>query len=341
MGISDTRIIALPFWSIRGSFLWVALNLCFNPPGIIPLLRETSFQPTNILISRVSFSMHLVSLYSASLCYTIPTTELSSAGAHIGFAGAVWTDKPHIQVLAPVLPLFYHATDTYMRARAARYFGAAKNAIRALKHYYYEVEQLDPANHRNAGFPFQTDYIALADNNLQEFTYLRAVDDTKLVFQCKAVANGSLLCVKFVRSYSKEAHLKSASLAFAPPLRGFQSIGGDWFMVVMDWVGIEYQLLDESPMKEQFFSEVKDKLALLHQAGYVHGDIRPSNIMVRKDGKPGIIFLDFDWAGVIGEVRYPMNINNVDICRPPHAVDAELIWADHDIQMADLLPSNM
>lgn len=284
--------------------------------------------------------MHLVSLYSASLSYTIPTTELSLAGAHIGFAGAMWTDKPHIQVLAPVLPLFYHATDTNMRARAARCFGAAKNAIRALKHYY-EVEQLDPANHRIPGFPFQTNYTALADDNLQEFTYLRAVHDTKLVFQCRAVANGSLLCVKFVRRYSKEAHLKSTSLAFAPPLRGFQSIGGDWFIVVMDWVGVEYQLLDESPMKEQFFSEVKDKLALLHQAGYVHGDIRPSNIMVRKDGKPGIIFLDFDWAGKIGKVRYPMNINNVDIRRPLSAVDAELILADHDIQMADLLLYNM
>ena len=36
----------------------------------------------------------------------------------MGFAGAVCTDHPHLQVLSPVLPLFYHATGVNMRMGA-------------------------------------------------------------------------------------------------------------------------------------------------------------------------------------------------------------------------------
>jgi serine/threonine protein kinase len=225
-----------------------------------------------------------------------------------------------------------------MRERAARCFGAARKAINRLKHYY-EVECLDPANHRNPAFPYQSNYVDVDDKNVKQFTYVRAVEGTKIIFEC--ASNGSPLCVKYVRRYSKEAHCKSAEQEFAPRLRGFQDIGGGWYMVVMDWVGDEYQLLDESHMKERFFSQVRDKVALLHQTGYVHGDIRPSNIMVRKDGEPGIILLDFDWAGKIEEVRYPMNVNFADILRPTGARDGEFILADHDMEMVDLLSRNM
>jgi len=35
--------------------------------------------------------------------------------------------------------------------------------------------------------------------------------------------------------------------------------------------------------------------------------------MVRKDGGKGFMLVDFDWARVIGRVRYPANVNKVDI----------------------------
>jgi tRNA A-37 threonylcarbamoyl transferase component Bud32 len=42
----------------------------------------------------------------------------------------------------------------------------------------------------------------------------------------------------------------------------------------------------------------------LHQAGYVQGDIRDANIMVRKDGSLGFMLIDFDWAGeIIGKLK--------------------------------------
>ena len=260
-------------------------------------------------------------------------------GAHIGFAGAVWTDRPHLQVLSPVLPLFYHATDVNMRMSAARYFGAAKKAILALRHYYeHELEALDtldPHNRPTPTFPHPNQYISLLDSTSHTFKYAAFLDEDKLVFRGRDGYDD--ICIKFVRRYSKDVHLKCSSLGFAPTLRGFQLIPGGWYMVIMDYVGDTCQELDDSPVKAPFLTEVREKVVSLHQAGYVHGDIRTTNIMVKKNGGPGIFLIDFDWAGVIGEARYPMNVNREGITRPDGVCDGELIIADHDMKMVDIM----
>jgi hypothetical protein len=260
-------------------------------------------------------------------------------GAHVGFAGAIWTDRPHLQVLAPALPLFYHSTDTDMRTRAARYFGAAKKAIFALKDYYKyvlpSIPNLEPARRPNPAFPYPTQYASLDESTIQSFEYLSQLEPDKLVFCGKA--SGHPICVKFARQYSKEAHLECSSSGFAPALRGFERLAGGWFMVVMDYLGDEYELLADSPVPASFSSEVREKIISFHQLGFVHGDIRTTNIMVQKNGEPGVMFIDFDWAGRIGTVRYPMNVNTEDIKRPDGAIDNKLILAEHDIAMIDFL----
>jgi hypothetical protein len=55
--------------------------------------------------------------------------------------------------------------------------------------------------------------------------------------------------------------------------------------------------------------------------------------MVRKDGEAGFMLVDFDWAGKIGEVWYPININITGVTRPKGVLDGELITAEHDIKM--------
>jgi hypothetical protein len=69
----------------------------------------------------------------------------------------------------------------------------------------------------------------------------------------------------------------------------------------------------------------------------VHGDVRDANILVRTDGTLDVKLLDFDWAGPVGTIKYPMNVNGEDIKRPAAASDGELILAEHDIQMVDFM----
>jgi serine/threonine protein kinase len=267
------------------------------------------------------------------------SSNIRNTGAHIGFAGAVWTDRPHLQVLSPTLPLFYHATDVNMRMRAARYFGAAKKAISGLRRYYQQeldaINALDPHNRPKPEFPHPDHYVSLSDSTIHAFNYMCPLDNDKLVFRGKA--DDDDICIKFVCQYSKDAHLKCSSSGFAPALRGFQLIPGGWYMVIMDYIGDTYEELYDSPIKTSFVTEVRDKVESLHQAGYVHGDLRTTNVMVKKNGGPGIMLIDFDWAGVIGDVRYPMNVNREGVTRPAGAYDGELIMADHDIEMVDIM----
>jgi len=265
----------------------------------------------------------------------LPCFILYAFGAHIGFAGAVWTDRPLLEVFSPTLPIFYHSTDVNTRMSAARCFGAAKKAILTLESYYkHELHDVGTADRQYLAFPYPTEYVSLGDSTVQSFTYTCHLDKNKLLFKAKIDNND--LCIKFVRCYSKEAHLKCSSLGFAPLLRGFEHVSGGWYMVVMDFIDDSYQELHDSPSKDSFHLEVRQKVIRLHQEGYVHGDIRTTNVMVKKNGDPGIILVDFDWAGVIGEVRYPMNVNIVDVKRPNGAYDNELITLEHDLAMVEI-----
>jgi serine/threonine protein kinase len=75
----------------------------------------------------------------------------------------------------------------------------------------------------------------------------------------------------------------------------------------------------------------------LHNARMVHGNIRDTNLLVRVDGTFGIKILDFDLAGHVGVVRYPINVNRVGIQRSMTASDGELVMAEHDLEMLDFM----
>ena len=83
---------------------------------------------------------------------------------------------------------------------------------------------------------------------------------------------------------------------------------------------------------------IKEKVVTLHQQGYVHGDLCDTNLMVRDNSVPEMMLFDFDWAGEIGKVRYPINMNRgPNLKRPDGAYDGELITAEHDLEMLDIM----
>ncbi|KDQ07365.1 hypothetical protein BOTBODRAFT_120196, partial [Botryobasidium botryosum FD-172 SS1] len=57
---------------------------------------------------------------------------------------------------------------------------------------------------------------------------------------------------------------------------------------------------------EQIIERVEEAMKLLHGNGFVFGDLRAPNIL-RVDG--GAMLIDFDWAGKVGEAKYPLDIN--------------------------------
>jgi len=246
-------------------------------------------------------------------------------------------------VLGPAIRFDYHSTDDELSTMASRYMGAMRNAADKLKRLY-EVEAMNveppPGTTSDARFPCYARYTCLIESVERNIRYVDKPFDDKLIFVGKS--DGIDVVVKFVTKYSKEAHLHCASRGISPKLRGFEALPGGWFMVVMDCVAKEFVHIDtaKSTLTSELHDMVLEETARLHQAGYVHGDLRDTNLMVREDGERGFILLDFDWAGKIGEIRYPRNVNTapeLGLWRPTDAYDGELIKAEHDVAMIERL----
>ena len=111
-------------------------------------------------------------------------------------------------------------------------------------------------------------------------------------------------------------------------------------MIIMDYVADEYEeLYDALPRlsneeRQKIKQKLAEKVSSFHDAGFVHGDIRNTNVMVKKDGE-GFYLIDFDWAGEYPDAKYPMHINRETITRPDGATDGEIITKEHDMTMID------
>lgn len=108
-------------------------------------------------------------------------------------------------------------------------------------------------------------------------------------------------------------------------------------MVVMDMLADDFEMLSahEKPLPSFVFADIFAKLGSFHSAGFVHGDIRDTNIMVSKSDETRFMIVDFDWAGRTQEARYPVGVNYIDIERPQEARDGNEILPDHDVVMLE------
>ncbi|KAI5988677.1 hypothetical protein F5J12DRAFT_865256 [Pisolithus orientalis] len=257
-----------------------------HPYVIAEFKNEATASNSDPYVQAVAYYLELTKGYAPTLSgCALPCLLLIIFGPYIVFAGAVWTLRPAVQILSSPLAFHYHSTDTNSQIAAARHMAAFREAVRSLERYY---ETLPSASE-------------LANTLSHPILFPHAI------------------CIKFVRSYSKAAHLHFASLGLAPRLRGFEELAGGWYMVIMDRLGIRGQLMT------------------LHELKLVHGDVRDTNILVKTDDRTKVMIIDFDWAGKIDEVRYPPYVNYMEIWRPEGARDGNLIKADHDKEMLDAI----
>lgn len=86
-------------------------------------------------------------------------------------------------------------------------------------------------------------------------------------------------------------------------------------------------------------NEILQTISKMHINGYVHGDLRPNNNIIQgtMTNINKITIIDFDWAGKIGEIRYPLYMNHAEIDWPAGASDNELIKPEHDVEMVQKL----
>ncbi|KAI6010555.1 hypothetical protein EDC04DRAFT_2905818 [Pisolithus marmoratus] len=248
----------------------------------------------------------------------LPCFLLSFFGPYIVFAGAAWNLRPTIQLLSMPVAFNIHSTDTDNLLVLARHMAAFRKAAQTLKRYYEDLRptQLLPNMPSPQLFP----------SNWSTSSYSSALSLLRVqpswIESVSSSSDGILLALTNI------AHLQDA----LPRCAGFKKIPGGWFMVVMDDLSNDYETLANMSVPVPTKSLIRAKLAGFHKAGFVHGDIRDTNIMVSKSDNTQFRIIDFDWAGIAGEVKYPAFLNP-EVRRPEGATDGEFILAEHDDAM--------
>ena len=186
-------------------------------------------------------------------------------------------------------------------------------------------------------WPYPHTFTQLDSDSVVEFQYLRRLNG--YLFEVQPVNNPSSkkLLVKFTQSYGHDVHNELARSGYAPELLGFRHLSGGWKMVVMEYLESpawkngshdDVSMADEA-IRRQLQVVRNQILPLLKAKGYVHGDIRPANIMFRVDGEGDEVkLIDFDFAGDEGQVTYPWDLNPE--CRPAVQMPCAPIKFDHD-----------
>ena len=261
-------------------------------------------------------------------------------GTLVGFSGAVITDRAQLEILTDYFGLDTSVYENDMAIRLARAFGAFRIAFDKLRNYYQELSKsLEPRKRDlRVTFPYPESWAAGGEVKL---TYQSRPDNNKLIFLA-TTADGVTVLVKFTRRYSEAAHRHCAEAGVAPKLLGFRSLPAGWYMAIMEYLDPNtYRVLGPSDHSDSdLVAGIQDVVKILHDGGYVHGDIQPVNMMTRNrwtsPEKVGNLFLiDFHWAGLEGSVQYPPNIGVTSVKRHEGAKDGKSIEKVHDLFMVN------
>ena len=227
-------------------------------------------------------------------------------------------------MLSMAIPCHYHNSDIKMRDMLLRHLGAFRNASRSLEQYYKELvpsSPSDPLSQSNPTYPYPTSFTS--GSTTHTFRYSSELtSEYNFVFfgDLDSTADRQTLCIKFTHQYGEDVHRFCTEKGHAPKLHSVQRLPGGFFMVVMDNIGEEYidlhSFLEDHReiLSSSAYTDLKENirqfLEEMHQNGWVHGDLRSTNVMVKKSGLDGsFLLIDFDWSGKNQDIVYPSFVN--------------------------------
>lgn len=270
------------------------------------------------------FQALLPSPQSLNLCPE-PAFIIQLAGPNLIISGCIFGEHPCVDRLVPPLWLVPQPHDNEAMIKIAIVFKALKRAMFALNAYYCNLPKIqNPRFPQYQSYEFEgRKYEIKYTEQMKNHLFLGTVDNEKVV-------------IKFTETYCEEAHTLLAELGYAPRLYWCGGVTSRFQMVVMEYVS-GCHVLDYiskypdavQPIKTQCTSALK----CLHDRSLCHGDFRHTNMLVRDSGN--ICILDYEWAGKVGQVRYPFYMNHQHIEWPTGASDGELITKDHDTHWVD------
>ncbi|KAJ7857800.1 hypothetical protein B0H14DRAFT_2750393 [Mycena olivaceomarginata] len=272
-----------------------------------------------------------------------PSFIVGLAGPWLVIVGAVFTSQIIAQRLTDYLWLGNsRVNDDGHVLRVARILHSLQASIEELQMYYLDLQpqRFDSKQPHPRFFPSITSYES--NGEAVTFTYISPLESDPACMTFLAALDemtNKKVVIKFVQRYGEEAHRLLARLRLAPELIHFGSISapglcyGGFQMAVMDYV--EGQTLSDAytdnPLPARVTEAISRGLEALHRADIVYGDLRRPNIMIRNEDQ-AIVFIDFDWAGKVGQVRYPLHLAAA-VREASEALEYDLMDKGHDRNM--------
>ena len=147
------------------------------------------------------------------------------------------------------------------------------------------------------------------------------VDFINLFFDA-ALGGVDVLAKVVTRSYGVDVHAHLAAQRMAPEFYGISNVRGIASVVAMECLGEDWTTLFDycknrypegipEVSRGHLLERLDAILNCLRAAGMVHGDFRMANIMLKPGEEEKAMLIDFDWAGEVGKVKYPVSRNNV------------------------------
>ncbi|KAG2009434.1 protein kinase subdomain-containing protein PKL/ccin9 [Coprinopsis cinerea AmutBmut pab1-1] len=276
-----------------------------------------------------------------------PSFIVSIAGPWIAVLGAVLTTNAIVHRLTDYIWIGEsRVLDDANTFRIARVLTALRQSVDDLTTFY--ESEISMSSNPSRFFPRATSYYDDKRGQKVAFAYLGGLVRYRCAaFMAVVPEERRFIVVKFVERYGVEAHRLLEGKGLAPALLYYGDIWhddplaqagcGTRKMVVMEHV--EGRVCVDG-VAEGEREVVKEAVRCLHEAGFVHGDIRGQNVLVvggEGGAKAGSVkLLDFDWAGREGEVRYPLRLSK-DLRWPSGVRDNGLILAEYDNEMVDWL----
>ncbi|KAF5366230.1 hypothetical protein D9758_005760 [Tetrapyrgos nigripes] len=260
-----------------------------------------------------------------------PTFLIAFTGSWLCIYGAIWTTKPIIQRLTDMMwmgisPLL----NENKLSRIAGTLSSARQGIDKLKRFYEDLELGSPSL-----------------NDKHPHASILLARTTPSPYADEGTAPRDII-VKFVRTYNEDAHRLLTSHGLAPELfyRGPLSPNSELSMVVMDYFPGETLTSISLSMENCDYLGVKKALDVLHEAGFVFGDLGP-NVLVRRgggyegaiEGESGevkVVLVNFARAGRAGIARYPAFLTSM-MLYPEGAGPWKEIRKEHDDWMLESL----
>ena len=254
-----------------------------------------------------------------------PGLLVEVVGPHMNIYGFAWSDTVLVDKLAG-LWLTHQQNCKHTMNIIAKVLKALKVTVKKL------VDMSVTNTPESCFFPYFTSFKLDEEDTEIKFEYK---DEMKLHVYRATTTTENDLVVKFTESYCKEAHEIMARSQHAPKLLCFKKVNALFYMVVMEYIRDAIPLYEyvttHGKSKEQVLDLCMTALDNLHKEGYCHGDFRPNNILVTgSEQSLQVKVVDFDWAGKIGEVKYPTYMSEA-IIWPDGASDGSLITKDHDL----------